>query len=144
MSAKTIRYYEEIGLVPPSNREGVGWKSAGRRVYKDSNVERLRFVKEARQLDFSIEDIKQLLASYESGPACGCGARPFLKTLIERKLKEIGNALDSLEALRGELQALYARTLAVEGTIPAELIKVGQPTPSDAMFGGHNKRHGID
>ncbi len=37
--------------------------SAGRHVYKDSDVERLRFVKEARQLDFSIEDIKQLLAS---------------------------------------------------------------------------------
>jgi DNA-binding transcriptional MerR regulator len=101
-------------------------------------------LKKARQLDFSIEDIKQLLANYESGPACGCGARPLLKTLIERKLKEIRDARDSLEALQGELQALYARTLALEGKTPAELMKAGQPTPSDAVFGGHNKRHGAD
>jgi hypothetical protein len=88
---------------------------------------------------FFIEDIKQLLVNYESGPACSCGARPFLKTLIERKLKEIDNALDSLEALRGELQALYSWTLALEGKTSAELMKAGQPTPSDAVFGGHDK-----
>jgi len=87
---------------------------------------------------FFIEDIKQLLVNYESGPACSCGARPFLKTLIERKLKEIDNALDSLEALRGELQALYGWALALEET-SADLMKAGQPTPSDVVFGGHDK-----
>lgn len=139
MSAKTIRYYEEIGLVPPPHREGSGWSSPGRRVYEDNEMDRLRFVKEARQLDFAIEDIRQLLASYESGPPCGCGARPLLKTLIERKLSEIGEALEALETLRVEMQSLHARTLALEHKTPAEFMKSGPPKLSDAVFGRHEK-----
>jgi DNA-binding transcriptional MerR regulator len=139
MSAKTIRYYEEIGLVPHPHREGSGWFSAGRRVYEESEMERLRFVKEARQLDFSIEHIRQLLVSYENGPPCGCGARPLLKTLIERKLSEIGEAIQALETLRGEMQSLYARTLALEHKTPTELMKSGTPKISEAVFGRYKK-----
>lgn len=135
MNAKTIRYYEEIGLVPRPDREGSGWFSAGRRVYKESEVERLCFVQEARRLDFSIEDIRQLLISYENGPPCGCGSRPLLKTLIERKLSEIGQAIDTLGALRVEMQSLHARTLALEHKTPADLMKSAPPKLSDAVFG---------
>lgn len=137
MNAKTIRYYEEIGLVPRPDREGLGWFSAGRRVYEEKEMERLRFVKEARRLDFSIEEIRHLLASYESGPPCGCGARPLLKILIERKLIEIGETIDSLEALRAEMQSLHVRTVALEHKTPADLMKSGTLTVSDAVFGRH-------
>jgi MerR family copper efflux transcriptional regulator len=118
MSAKTIRYYEDIGLVPPPRREGTGWISPGRRIYVDDDIERLRFVKQARKLDFQIVDIKELLANYESGPPCGCGARPYLKALVDRKLKEVGETINIVEKLRTELLALYARTLALESKTP--------------------------
>ena len=135
ISAKTIRYYEEIGLVPPPRRQTSGWLSPGQRVYEENEMERLRFVKEARQLDFSIEDIRQLLVGYESGPPCGCGARPLLKTLIERKLSEIEEAVGALETLRVEMQSLHARTLALKHKTPAELMKSGPPKLRDAVFG---------
>ena len=92
-------------------------------------------MKEARQLDFAIADIRQLLATYESGPPCGCGARPFLKTLIERKLGEIAQTIGELEALRDEMQSLHARTVALENKTPADLMKSGPPKLSDAVFG---------
>ena len=139
ISAKTIRYYEEIGLVPPPRRESSGWLSAGQRVYEENEMERLRFVKEARQLDFSIEDIRRLLVGYESGPPYGCGARPLLKTLIERKLNEIREAIEALEALYAEMQSLHARTLALEHKTPAELMQSGPPKLRDAIFGSPEK-----
>jgi MerR family transcriptional regulator, copper efflux regulator len=139
ISAKTIRYYEEIGLVPPPRRERSGWLSAGQRVYEESEMERLRFVKDARQLDFSIENIRQLLTDYESGPPCGCGSRPLLKALVERKLAEIKKALEALEALHAEMQSLYTRTLALENKTPAELLKSGPLKLSDAVFGRPQK-----
>ena len=135
ISPKTIRFYEDIGLIPPPHREGSGWFAAGQRVYEESELERLEFVKEARQLDFAIDDIRQILAGYESGPPCGCGARPFLKTLIERKLEEIAQTVGKLEALRAEMLSLHARTVALESKTPADLLKSGTPTLSDAVFG---------
>ena len=135
ISPKTIRFYEDIGLIPPPHREGSGWFAAGQRVYEQSELERLEFVKEARQLDFAIDDIRQILAGYESGPPCGCGARPFLKTLIERKLEAIAQTIGKLEALRDEMQSLHARTVALENKTPADLMKSGTPTLSDAVFG---------
>lgn len=139
MTTKTIRYYEEVGLVPPPRREGSNWFSAGRRVYEESEMERLRFIREARQLDFSIANIRQLLATYESGPPCGCGARPLLKTLIERKLSDISETMKALEALRLEMQSLHARTVALEHKTPAELMKSGSPKLSDALLGRYAK-----
>lgn len=56
ISAKMIRYYEEIGLVPPPKRRGSGY-----RIYEDSDVHRLRFIKRARALGFPVERIRELL-----------------------------------------------------------------------------------
>lgn len=135
----STRYYEDIGLVPRPLREGAGWRSAGRRVYEESEIERLRFVKEARQPDFTIEHIRQLLLSYENGPPCGCGSRPLLKMLIERKLSEIEDATKTLETLRVEMQSLYVRTLALEQKTPGELMKSGSAKLPDAIFGRYKK-----
>lgn len=135
LSAKTIRFYEDIGLVPRPTREGSGWLSVGQRVYEEPELERLRFVKEARQRDFAIDEIRQLLVGYESGPACGCGARPLLKSLLERKLHDIDETITHLQELRNEIRGIYARTVSLEKKTPKDLLKSGTPTPTEAMFG---------
>jgi MerR family copper efflux transcriptional regulator len=59
VSAKMIRYYEEIGLVPRSARQPQGYRD-----YDDRDINRLRFVARARDLGFSIKEIAELLRLY--------------------------------------------------------------------------------
>src|SRR3954468_6323840 len=56
VSAKMIRHYESIGLVPQASRTGANY-----RLYKEADVHRLRFVRRARDLGFSIKEIEGLL-----------------------------------------------------------------------------------
>ena len=56
LPAKTIRYYEEIGLVRPNRQDN------GYRIYSTEDVHRLRFLQRARGLGFSIEDCRALLS----------------------------------------------------------------------------------
>jgi DNA-binding transcriptional MerR regulator len=135
LKPKTIRYYEEAGVVPGPSREPGGWLSMGRRIYDEKAIERLRFVKQARELDFSLIEIRRLLDSYESGPPCGCSARPVLRVLVERKIGEVDHAINGLKDLSAELKALHGRVVALEGKTPAQLPKRIRPTPVDALFG---------
>ena len=57
LSLRTIRHYEEVELVPPSGRT-----SGGFRLYTDDDVRRLRLVKDMKPLDFSLEEMRQVLA----------------------------------------------------------------------------------
>ncbi|MEX0790718.1 MAG: MerR family transcriptional regulator, partial [Actinomycetota bacterium] len=56
LSLRTIRHYEEIGLVPPSGRT-----SGGFRLYTEEDIERLRLVKHMKPLDFSLEEMRDLV-----------------------------------------------------------------------------------
>lgn len=56
LSLRTIRHYEEVGLVPPSGRSAGGF-----RLYTDDDIERLRLVKHMKPLDFSLEQMRELL-----------------------------------------------------------------------------------
>lgn len=62
VSAPTIRYYEEIGLLPPPARS-----SAGYRRYTESAVEELRFIRKAQGLGFSLDEIRDILQLSRSG-----------------------------------------------------------------------------
>ena len=55
--AKTIRYYEEIGLIPPAGRTASGYRD-----YGEAEVETLKFINKARSLGFSVHDVGDLLA----------------------------------------------------------------------------------
>ena len=97
--AKTIRYYEEIELLPTPNR-----KPNGYREYSESDVERLRLVAGARRLDFSLAEIKEILDLRDRGIA-PCGV---LLELLERKAKEISQRIKELKQMQEDLQQLYS------------------------------------
>lgn len=61
LSLRTIRYYEEMGLVAPSART-----SGGFRLYTASDVARLQVVKRMKPLDFTLEEMKDLLATFDA------------------------------------------------------------------------------
>lgn len=64
INPKTIRYYEEIGLIPEAQRNRSGF-----RVYSQAEIDRLAFILRARALDFSLDDIGEILALRERGVA---------------------------------------------------------------------------
>lgn len=60
LSLRTIRHYEDVGLVPPSGRTNGGF-----RLYTDDDVERLRLVKHMKPLEFTLEEMRELLRARE-------------------------------------------------------------------------------
>jgi len=96
LPSKTLRYYDEICLVIPERRDN------GYRDYDSRAVQKLAFLKRARQLGFSIEDCRQLLSLYEDKKR----ASADVKTLAENHLKEIDERLKELQELRDTLKHL--------------------------------------
>lgn len=99
VSSKTIRYYEEIELLPPPNR-----KPNGYREYSETDVERLKLVAGTRRLDFSLAEIKEILDLRDRGIA-PCGT---LLELLDRKTKEISQRIIELKHMQEDLQQLYS------------------------------------
>lgn len=96
--AKTIRYYEGIGLLSPTSRSENRY-----RLYDQKDAERLRFIKSARALDFSLQEIAQILAARDRHePPCG-----HVMELIHSHIDEVERRIQELEALRSELTNLY-------------------------------------
>jgi Cu(I)-responsive transcriptional regulator len=100
ISAKTIRYYESIGLIPAVDR------SAGNyRRYGDSEVETLRFIARARSLGFSVEDVGTLLALYRDRKR----ASAEVKRIAGQHIEEIDRKVEELRAMRKTLAHLMAK-----------------------------------
>ena len=99
VSAKTIRYYEEIALLPPPNR-----KPNGYREYSESDIERLKLVSGARRLDFSLAEIKEILDLRDRDIA-PCGV---LLELLDRKANEINQRIAVLKEMQDDLINLYS------------------------------------
>ena len=94
VKAPTIRYYEEIGLLPPPER------SAGnQRLYGAAHRERLAFIRHARELGFSLDAIRELLRLSDD-PDQSCAAAD---AIARRQLAAVDSRIARLTALRGEL-----------------------------------------
>ena len=91
---KTIRYYEEIGLVAPAPRSGNGY-----RAYRATDVHLLRFVQRARSLGFSVKDCRQLLALYRDPHRVSAE----VKCLAERRIADIDRKMAELGGVRAAL-----------------------------------------
>jgi len=94
--AKTIRYYEEIGLVRPA-RSGNGYRS-----FRDSDLHKLTFLGRARALGFSIEDCRTLLGLYEDERR----ESAQVKAVAEEHLAAIDQKIAQLQSMRNTLAHL--------------------------------------
>ena len=93
VSARTLRYYEELGLLP-----GVRRRAGGRRVYGRDELERLRFIQRLKALGLTLAEIKQLGVVYAIGGST--------LALLEKLDELLGRHLGELDARIGELMAL--------------------------------------
>jgi DNA-binding transcriptional MerR regulator len=97
LSLRTIRHYEDVGLVPPSGRTAGGF-----RLYTDDDVERLRLVKRMKPLEFSLDEVREVLETRDglAAPDGGDGARDRLR---ERLAGFAAAAETRCDALREQL-----------------------------------------
>lgn len=99
LPAKTIRYYEDIGLVSPG-RNGNGYRDFG-----ETDLHKLAFVRRARSLGFSIDQCRDLLGLYEDKDRSSAN----VKRLTEAHLGEIEAKIAELRAMHATLADLVAR-----------------------------------
>ncbi|MGC4174377.1 heavy metal-responsive transcriptional regulator [Demequina sp.] len=100
VTAKTVRYYETLGLLAPPHRLANGYRE-----YSADAVDRLRFVRDAQAAGLTLAEAGSILALKDQGR----GTCHHTRELLERHLEEIDRQIDSLLAARAELTALSRR-----------------------------------
>jgi MerR family transcriptional regulator, copper efflux regulator len=97
VSAKMIRYYEEIGLVPKAAR-----RESGYRDYEEADIHRLRFIRRARDLGFTVDQIGELLGLWADRSRASSNVKTLAMSHVEelrRKKAEIEGMIATLESL---------------------------------------------
>jgi DNA-binding transcriptional MerR regulator len=109
VSSDTLRYYERIGLLPSIARN-----SGGQRRYSERDLARLRFIRRAQTMNFTLDEISDLLALRDA-PG---DVRADVRQLTEQKLEQIEHRIASLVELRDELSGLVEACRKSEGCCP--------------------------
>lgn len=97
VSAKMIRYYESIGLIPKTVRTESGY-----RVYSDHDVHTLRFIRRARDLGFSVEQISDLVSLWQDRERASKDVKAIALehvNVLERKIRELQEMASTLKHL---------------------------------------------
>ena len=97
VNTETLRYYERRGLVARPPRSASNY-----RLYPEDAVQRVRFIKRAQELGFSLKDIKELL-SLRGAPEAECGE---IRAHAEAKIKDIDEKVSALMAMKSALSKL--------------------------------------
>ncbi|GIG41226.1 MerR family transcriptional regulator [Cellulomonas phragmiteti] len=113
LSLRTIRYYEEVGLVVPSARSQGGF-----RLYSEADIARLQLVRRMKPLDFSLEEMRELLqtidaltdtATPEPERAPLVDRLEMFRLAVEERCASLRQQLANAEAFAGELRTEHAR-----------------------------------
>ncbi|HTY18914.1 MAG TPA: MerR family transcriptional regulator [Myxococcota bacterium] len=114
VSPRTVRYYEELGLLP-----GVRRRAGGRRVYGSDELERLRFIQRLKALGLSLAEVRELNAVH--GIAGSTGAMlERLDELLARRLGELDGRIAELAGLRDLIEKYRARVAQRRGALRDE------------------------
>ena len=99
-SVKTIRYYDRVGVLRPTERSESGY-----RLYGDGALDRYRFVRAAQAVGLRLGEIREIIALRDRGET-PCR---FVVDLIGRRAAELDARIAELQALRDELRSLHRR-----------------------------------
>lgn len=107
LNPKTIRYYEEIGLLPAAQRTAAGY-----RLYNDTDRDRLRFIAKAKTVGLMLEEIREVLQLKDDGQQ-PC---EHVLSLLDQKLATVDEQLRALTEFKQELVTLREEAVATIGT----------------------------
>lgn len=100
LSAKTIRYYEEIGLVVPCRQPGNGYRN-----YTEAEVEQLSFLQRARAVGFGLDECRELLELFRNPQRQAAD----VKQLVVEKLRQLDEQLTALQDMRETLAGMIEK-----------------------------------
>lgn len=121
VNIQTLRYYERVGLLPPPGR-----RSSGYRMYGPEAVRRVRFIKRAQELGFTLREVKELLKLRSVGPA----RRPKVRAVAQSKLDDIDQKIRDLSAMRGALAHLVTECATHDGSVTCPILEALEAKPS--------------
>ena len=104
---ETLRFYERTGLLRPAKRTEKGY-----RIYGRDDISRVRFIKQAQKLGFSLKEVMELLhLKFDRKSKC-----EDVEMRAKGKINEINHKIQSLKKMRGALQVLVN---SCEGSVPS-------------------------
>lgn len=101
INVQTIRYYERSGLLMPVGRKG-SYSQSGYRLYDQWSLKRLLFIRRAKELGFTLKEIKELL-NLKVSPTTRCGD---VRRKAEERLMDVDKKIEGLESIRTILKKL--------------------------------------
>jgi DNA-binding transcriptional MerR regulator len=110
VSVDTIRFYQRLGVIKTGSRSIGGY-----RIFNGEQIRDLKFVRNARELGFSLDEIKELLAAQQKHHACSAA-----QSMLSRKLADVRAKIKSLTRLEAELKAALRncnRELRIQGEV---------------------------
>ncbi|MCA1682686.1 MAG: heavy metal-responsive transcriptional regulator [Actinobacteria bacterium] len=122
VSPKTVRYYEDIGLLPPPARTAGGYRD-----YDEVAVDRLAFVKSAQAAGLTLAEIRTVIGIRDQGTA-PCS---HVAGLLAQKERAVAEQVDTLQALLAELRRLRRRAAGLDPAAcdPRRVCEVLAPRP---------------
>ena len=114
VSAHTLRYYEKIGLLPQVSKD-----AGGRRNYRTVDIDKIRFIQRAKRMQFTLDEIKQLL-NLDLLPAV---PKRDAQALVRTKLSDIDENLSELTRLKQDLSAMLEQCIASESDDDCPIIE---------------------
>lgn len=130
---ETIRFYEREGLLPPPARADNNY-----RMYLPAHAERLAFIRQCRNLDMTLDEIRALIQLRES-PAQDCGE---INALLDEHIEHVAQRIRELRSLEKDLKALRARCAEPHSVSECGILD-GLDRAAAARPGGSGKRRHV-
>ena len=115
VNVETIRYYQRIGLIEEPNKPQQGF-----RIYPTATLNRVKFIKRAQQLGFSLQEIEELLELGSGNSESTCSD---IRVRAEQKVNQINQQIHDLEGLRGSLNQLISSCHKDDGHATCPLVE---------------------